>query len=126
MDNVIANEKMSGLKRRVILKIGVNHIAVNLSDIIAFFYDTKIVFSITKDGLKYISDQTLSQLENELSQHIFFRVNRKCIINGHHIKSFKSFTKTRLIVEMEFLSKEYTVIVSQKRASSFKKWVYKL
>ncbi|HEV7622205.1 MAG TPA: LytTR family DNA-binding domain-containing protein [Flavisolibacter sp.] len=125
-EEFIVKKPSEGIKKKLILRIGTSHMAVNFCDIVAFYFESKIVFAIINDGCKYIAEQNLLQLQEILNPNVFFRVNRKCIINGNYIKSFKTVNKVRLMIEMNNLSKDYSVLVSQKRASSFKQWVYNL
>jgi DNA-binding LytR/AlgR family response regulator len=111
-------------KRRVILKKGINHVAVNLEDVVCFYYESKVVFALTREGYKFISPESLTDLEGYLDQHMFFRVNRQSIINGRFIKSFRVYNQVKIRVELEVPSREYHVEVSQKRVARFRKWVY--
>lgn len=49
---------------------------------IAFFYsENKIVFAVDKHGQKYFTDSTLTSIEQMVDEEMFFRANRKFIVN---------------------------------------------
>jgi DNA-binding LytR/AlgR family response regulator len=125
-DYEVLENLMQDMNRKLFLKKGNAHIAINLRDIICFYYDSKIVFALVKNGSKYITEKNLTELQQQLHEKSFFRVNRRCIINGNFIRNFKTVNQVKVQVEMEFGSKEYQVLVSQKRVASFRKWVYTL
>jgi DNA-binding LytR/AlgR family response regulator len=74
-------------------------------------------------GQKHLTDiKTLSILEEELDPSIFYRANRRFIININAIKKFKAFDRVKLMVELIVKVPE-EVIISQENASYFKNWI---
>lgn len=61
---------------------------VLLEDIIGFEIIESVVFLLRKDGEKLIYDSTLNNLEEILPPSIFFRANRKAIINLSAVNSY--------------------------------------
>jgi DNA-binding LytR/AlgR family response regulator len=109
--------------RKIILKRGTSHVACDLSAIILFFSDQKVVFALLQDGSKLLAATNLVCLEQHLNDR-FFRINRKCIINGDFISSFKTHEKIKVQVHLERLhDKAIILLVSQKRVTHFRKWV---
>jgi DNA-binding LytR/AlgR family response regulator len=109
--------------KKVFFKKGNIHIGVRLMDITCFYTESSIVFALTKDGLKCLAEKNLAELEAQLDNRIFFRANRKFIINGRHIKSFRTIDRVRIQVEIEVKSKQISVIIAQKRVSKFRNWI---
>src|SRR4030095_2253073 len=87
-------------KTRIIVKKGLENIAVKTEDIILFYTENKMVYIIDKQKAKYIYDRNLSLLESELDPDIFFRANRKYVVNINFIKSYKTYEKVKLILEL--------------------------
>ena len=62
-------------KMRLIVKRGIEHIAVKLDEIVLFYTENKVVYLIDKQRTKYIYDKNLSISENELDTCLFFSPN---------------------------------------------------
>ena len=110
-------------KTRLIVKKGLENIALKMEDVILFYTENKIVYLIDKHRSKYLYDKNLSELEIELDPVIFFRANRKYIVNINYIKSYKTFEKVKLILELIIPDIQHQIILSQETAPEFKKWL---
>lgn len=110
-------------KTRFIVKWGTDNIALPVNDIALFYTRNKVVYTIDKNGKKYIIDKTMSELENELDKKTFFRVNRQYIVNINYIKGFSTYERVKL--EVELLLPDFTdmIIISQDMAPVFKTWM---
>lgn len=110
-------------KTRIVVRKGVEFITVRVEDIALFFSEHKIVFLVDKDRKKYIVEKkNLTEMEEELDSKLFFRANRKYIINANYIANFKSIESSKLLVELTVPLSEQ-LIVSQENAPVFKKWI---
>jgi DNA-binding LytR/AlgR family response regulator len=116
-------EFMKKRKSRLIVNKGDENIALRLEDIAFIYREGSLVFVIDKEQKKFRSNQNLSQLINELDSDFFFRVNRKYIVNFNFIKSFKTFEKVKLIINLTIPVLHHQIIVSQETSPIFKKWV---
>ncbi len=110
-------------KTRLLVKRGITHIALLLTDISVIYTKNKLVYVVDRESKKYSIDKTLSELGDELEGHIFFRANRQYIININFVKSFKGYKKVKLLVDMNIPGLEEPVIISQHVAPAFKKWM---
>ena len=110
-------------KTRIIVKKGIEHIAVKLDEIVLFYTENKVVYLIDRQRTKYIYDKNLSISEAELDPTIFFRANRKYIVNINYIKSFRSYEKVKLLLEFSIPDIIHQVIISQETAPDFRKWL---
>lgn len=117
------NEKMK--RSRLIVKKGIEYQSILMEDIAYFFSEHKITFLVTKQEKKYMVDQNLKELQEELDSSMFFRANRKYIVNVGCIKSYKPFDKVKLLLEMTIPVSE-ELIISQENATDFKKWINQL
>jgi DNA-binding LytR/AlgR family response regulator len=110
-------------KSRIIVKKGLEFQTIKLKEVVYFFTEHKLVFLVDKDNRKYLADKNnLSDLEEELDNNIFYRANRKYIINANYIKRFKPLERSKISVEL-LLQINEEIIVSQENAASFKKWI---
>jgi len=111
-------------KTRLLVKRGMENIAVRLEDIALIYTQNKLVYVIDRYSKKYVSDKTLSELEEELDSSIFFRVNRQYIININYVKSFKSHEKVKLLIDISIPEINHSIIISQETAPAFRKWMH--
>jgi DNA-binding LytR/AlgR family response regulator len=110
-------------RTRLLVKRGMTNIVLLLENIAAIYTRNKLVYVIDRDYKKFLIDKTLTELEEQLDQHTFFRVNRQFIININFVKSFKPFERVKLLVDINIPGFEEDIIVSQHVAPAFKKWM---
>lgn len=110
-------------KTRLLVKKGLENISLLLEDVVLFFTENKIVYVIDKSGRKYLADKNLADLETELDNKTFFRVNRQFIVNINFIRSFKTYERVKLQIELTVSELNYFIIVSQETAPFFRKWI---
>ena len=108
------------------VKRGIEYIALHASDIAIIYTENKLGYVIDRHGKKYITDKNLSELDNELDPAIFFRANRQYIINIGFVKSFKTYEKVKLQIDLMVPELYHPIIVSQEMAPCFRKWVSEL
>lgn len=124
LTNYLNNPKKP--KPRIIVKKGTEFQTVKTEDIAYFFTEHKLVFAVDKDNKKYLCEiSTLGETEEIVDRKVFFRVNRKYIVNANYIIKFRSVDKSKISIEMQVLPSE-EIIVSQENAPVFKKWINEL
>jgi DNA-binding LytR/AlgR family response regulator len=112
------------MRKRLLVKKGIENIALKVEDIALIFTENKIVFVIDgQTGKKFITDKNLSILEKELDPTVFFRANRKYIVSINFIKAFRSFEKVKLQVDLNIPENGHHIIISQESAKAFKQWI---
>jgi DNA-binding LytR/AlgR family response regulator len=109
-------------KTRIVVKKGIEFQSIQLEDVAYFFTEQKICFLITREGKKFLVDKNLKELEDELDPQKFYRANRKFIININYIRSYRSYDKIKIQVELTVPVSE-EIIVSQESAVDFRKWI---
>src|SRR5688572_30824422 len=114
------------LRRRLIVRRGIECIALKSEDIALIYTESKVVYVLDHLGNKYICDKPLFELEATLDHSQFFRANRQYIINIDFIRVFKPIDKVKLQLEMMVANSLYRIIVSQETAPHFKKWIYEM
>lgn len=110
-------------KTRMLVKKGIEHIPILLTEIVFFFTENKVVFAVDTAGKRSLVDKNLNELEEELGGQGFFRANRQYLLNIDYIKSFKPYERVKLWVELTANNIDYTIVVSQQTSSSFRKWL---
>lgn len=113
--------KSKNYKNRFLVKIG-DHIKSVSTDEICFFYaEGRTVFILTKENRKFIVDNTLEELTQQLDPEKFFRANRSFIINFDHITDVVVYSTSRLRIKFPF-EFEKEIIVSREKVADFKVW----
>jgi len=110
-------------RSRILVKKGMEFQTVRVEDTGYFFTEHKLVFLVDKENRKYMAEKNnLSELEEELDRNIFYRANRKYIINANYVKRFKPLERSKISVELTLPVSE-EIIISQENSASFKKWI---
>jgi two-component system LytT family response regulator len=110
-------------KSRILVKKGTEYQTVRVEDIAYFFTEHKLVFLVDKENRKYLAEKNnLGELEEELDKNLFYRANRKFIINANYVRRFKPLERSKISVELVLVVNE-EIIISQENAASFKKWM---
>jgi DNA-binding LytR/AlgR family response regulator len=120
---MITTNLMTKKRSRIIVRKRDENIALNITDVVFIYRDDTLVIVFDNAEKKYLCDKNLAELEAELDETIFFRANRQFIININYVKSFKTFEKVKLQVFLKTPHPDHPIIVSQKRAPIFKKWL---
>jgi DNA-binding LytR/AlgR family response regulator len=111
-------------KNRFIVKIGDTISSIKTEDIFHFISEDGLVILITENGKRYVIDYTLDNLETLISPDLFFRINRKVIININSVQKVSSYFNSRLKINSGSLNDE-DAVVSRERVNDFKKWLDK-
>jgi len=109
-------------KKRFSVKVGQHLKLINIDDIECFYSENKGTYLYTREGRNYLLDTTLEHLEEELEPQLFYRINRKFIVNIHAIKDMLSYTNSRLQIKLNSYN-EQEVIVARERVKDFKMWL---
>ncbi len=109
-------------KTRFMVKMGDQIVSIKAEDILHFIAEDGIVLLMSKDVKRYPVDFTLDQIDEMLDPTVFFRINRKVIININAIQKVTSYFNSRLKVNAIQLSDD-SAIVSRDRVSEFKLWL---
>ena len=117
------NDRNDRKRSRILVRKGAEFQTVRIEDAGYFFTEHKLIFLVDKENRKYMAEKSnLSELEEELDRNLFYRANRKYIINANYIKRFKPLEKSKISVELTLPVTE-EIIISQENSASFKKWI---
>lgn len=103
---------------------GSKSIFINHNDIGLIHLSDKIVWVTTLNNETYQTRFSLTELANQLSSSIFFRLNRQGIISRKIIKGYNriNYQKLQILIDDNFPS-EINLVVSKYNAPNFKKWL---
>lgn len=93
-----------------------NITALNLEEILYIESVDRKCFLYTADKV-YESFNKLYELEQQLAQYFFVRINKSCVVNLKNINSIKTYINRRLLIT---LSNEEQLIVSRQYADEIK------
>lgn len=109
-------------KSQFLVKQGQKLIPVKTTEINHFFSDDSLVYLVTTDKRKYVTDESLSELEAVLDPHDFFRVNRKFLVSKKAILSLDYHSKGQVAVNMNLMGAE-RIIASRQQTPLLKMWL---
>ena len=117
-----STNQQTDYRKRFLLKKGTELVGLKTADIAYCYAAHKIVFIVDNKAQRFILDRSLNDLEKELDPAIFFRINRKYLVNIHHIQRIKTFSKSKLLVELNPPANE-EIVISQENATAFRQWM---
>ncbi len=89
----------------------------------AYFCKEELIFLVTTDGHRHISDySTLEEVEHVLDPAKFFRANRQYILHLQTIESIRTHATGKLTVRLK-PPLNLEVDISREKAPSFKEWL---
>ncbi len=110
------------VKKRLLVKKGTDYVSIRVSEIAYFYATHKLICLVDQEGRKFILDQSLSDIEKQLDPAVFYRVNRKFLVNMNAIRRIKSHTKSKLLLEID-PPVDDEIIISQENVLAFKEWL---
>ncbi|HVY73425.1 MAG TPA: LytTR family DNA-binding domain-containing protein [Puia sp.] len=110
-------------KKRFLIKGKTDYYPLLPEDIVYIRADKKLISVADKNNKSYVvEDYSLSSLEKKLDETLFYRANRKFIINVNYIRRFKPLSKSRVSVELA-LPINPEILISRENSIVFKKWL---
>ncbi|MBO9199696.1 MULTISPECIES: LytR/AlgR family response regulator transcription factor [Niastella] len=117
-----SQSQTGGYKKRFLVKRGTDYISIKIEEVAYFYATHKLVCMVDSAGQKFIMDQSLADIETQVDPAVFYRVNRKYLVNMSAIKRIKAYPKSKLMLEIVPLVTE-DIIISQENAAAFKQWM---
>jgi DNA-binding LytR/AlgR family response regulator len=111
-------------KERLLIKRGQQLSFLKIENTAHCFADGKLCYAVDFNGSKFLLENNLSQLEEQLPPNNFFRINRNLMVNIETIKKVHTWLGGRLKVEI-MPSTNVETIVSRERVNDFKDWLGK-
>ena len=124
LHNALKMMRGKSFKERFIVKYGEHIKSIPIEQICCFFSEEKITFFKTYEGKNYIVDYSVEQIETLVDPGIFFRINRKFILNVKAIEDVVVYSNSRLkLVVQQF--RDMDLIVAREKVQNFKNWLDK-
>ena len=109
-------------RERLLIKRG-QQLSYLKTESTAYCYaDGKLCYAIDFSNNKYLLENNLSQLEEQLQPNKFYRINRHLLVNIESVNKVHTWLGGRLKLELLPATKTDT-IVSRERVNGFKEWL---
>ncbi len=108
-------------KERFVIKLHGGIQFIETEQIAYFQIQDTILFAFDAAGKKFPLNENLSQLEQILDPHKFFRINRSEMINLKFIERLEPYFNDRLIIRLR--NSKIRLISSTNRTSNLRKWI---
>jgi DNA-binding LytR/AlgR family response regulator len=109
-------------RERLLIKRG-QQLSYLKTESTAYCYaDGKLCYAIDFSNNKYLLENNLSQLEEQLEPNKFYRINRHLLVNIESVNKVHTWLGGRLKLELLPATKADT-IVSRERVNGFKEWL---
>lgn len=116
--------KKPEFKKRFLIQISDKIRKVEVSEIAYFYALEKGGYMRTFQGNNYPVEFTLDRLETMLDPSVFYRINRKYLVNMDAISNMVAYSRGRIKLELKpKTDDEFETIVSVDRSAGFKKWL---
>ncbi|WP_456313161.1 LytR/AlgR family response regulator transcription factor [Pseudomonas shirazensis] len=124
LESLVEIENQSNIQHHFLVNHRDKLISINDSVIPYFFATGKHLFIHTNSGNSYLYNSNLKDLINNLDSKIFFKINRKYIINRDSIQEIvkHSSQKIELLLNVALPDTE-PIILSKKEINNFKNWL---
>lgn len=109
-------------KERLLIKRGQQLSYLKIESTAYCYADGKLCYAVDFHNNKFLLENNISQLEEQLDPKKYFRINRHLLVNIESISKVHTWMGGRLKLELKFDSKTDT-IVSRERVNGFKSWL---
>lgn len=115
-------ERKNIFRQRFLVSKGQRWIPVEINEIAWFVSEEKHVSLVTKGNAKYLIDQNLEQLEEQLDPSEFFRANRQFIIHHSSVTAIENGFNGKLHLLLNPAPEEQAT-VSREKSGELRKWL---
>lgn len=117
-----SDQAVKDKRTRFLVKKGDSFFTIENPDVAYLYSEDGLTILRSKFGEKYVLDQSLDYLIEELPVHTFFRISRKVILNHTAIQKMHTWPNHRLKIDLN-PQPNFQVIVSRDRVKDFKAWL---
>jgi len=121
LKKLVEDENNTSYKNQFVVRVGKKVKIIETDSITCFLSSDNVSFLVTNQS-NYIINGALANITSQLNPNVFFRVNRKYIVNRLFIKNITIHSNSRYKIELKNVNEE-DIIVSRERAKAFKKWI---
>lgn len=94
---------------------------LKVTEVMYFQAQGDFVLAIDTQNKKHIINHSLTSIENQIDNNIFFRINRSEILNRTSILKYNRYIKNRLAITLHHT--DIVMYTSNSKTSDFKNWV---
>lgn len=109
-------------KSRFVVNVGTHIHSLAIDKIACFYSLEKATYLLDNKGRSYDINYSLEQLEQLTDPDIFFRINRKYLVNRNTIADIISFSRSKLKIKINHIS-DNDIFVSRSRTKDFRLWL---
>jgi DNA-binding LytR/AlgR family response regulator len=109
-------------KERLLIKRGQQLSYLKTGSAAYCYAEGKLCYAVDFSNNKYLLENNLSQLEEQLDPGRFYRINRNLVVNIEAVKKVHTWLGGRLKLELS-LSANAETVVSRERVNGFKEWL---
>ena len=110
-------------KERFLVKQGMKLIYTDTSDIAYFYIEHGLVLAKTFAGVQLALDYSVDQINDLVNPKLFYRINRKMIVQLKSIDEILTYSNSRLKLILLPTPSQGDIIVSRERVQDFKRWL---
>ncbi len=125
LDNYTAKSNSagaSGFKKRVMVSYGGKMQTVLIQDVACFYAHERAVYLVTRQGKRYVIDESMEKIESWTSPDEFFRVNRQYLIHIEAVREVVQYSARKLKVNLSVETPDL-VLVPTDKITRFKRWL---
>jgi len=108
---------------RFLVTEGHQLLSIKDEDIAYFFASGKYLFMTTKDNKSYIYEDTIKDIIGKINSDIFFKVNRKFIVNIGAIADVIKHSSQKIELKLDPSPENEDVFVSKMHINEWKEWM---
>ena len=121
---VVASKTITNKRKSYLVYHQDKLIPLAVNDISWFYKSNQVTYACTISNKKYVIDDALDKIQNEVSSVNFYRANRQFIVSKNAIENIAIYFNGRLIVNI-LPKPDEKIIVSKAKATDFKNWLSK-
>lgn len=121
---VVASKTITNKRKSYLVYHQDKLIPLAVDDISWFYKSNQVTYACTISNKKYVIDDALDKIQNEVSSVNFYRANRQFIVSKNAIENISIYFNGRLIVNI-LPKPDEKIIVSKAKATDFKNWLSK-
>lgn len=121
---VVASKTITNKRKSYLVYHQDKLIPLAVDDISWFYKSNQVTYACTISNKKYVIDDALDKIQNEVSLVNFYRANRQFIVSKNAIENIAIYFNGRLIVNI-LPKPDEKIIVSKAKATDFKNWLSK-
>ncbi|MFQ6601021.1 LytR/AlgR family response regulator transcription factor [Flavobacterium sp. C3NV] len=124
VESLVEIENQSSVQHHFLVNHRDKLLSINDTSITYFYATGKHLYLYTNSGSSYLYNSNLKDLINKLNPDIFFKINRKYIINRHHIQEIIKHSSQKIEILLNVvLPDNEPIILSKKEINNFKNWL---